>query len=205
MGSSFSQQTYQVRFEWGVEGADAVARDADVVVVVDVLTFTTRVDLALASGSAAPDPGPDTAAGALVARLADHRGTVVAGSLRNAKAVAAWFLAQQDSRGERLSIAVIGAGDRRPDGSTRFAVEDLLGAGSIIEELAQLGIDANSPEAATAAAAFVGLRNATGHLLSASGSGRELSDAGSRDDVTLASKRNVSDLVPVLREFTFTA
>ena len=65
------------------------------------------------------------------------------------------------------------AGATRADGGERFAVEDLLAAGAVIDALAEVGIDHNSPEAAAAAAAYTGLRRATRHLLSASASARE--------------------------------
>jgi len=46
----FGQAQYQVRFDWGIRGADAVAGEADVIVVVDVLSFSTTVDLATTLG-----------------------------------------------------------------------------------------------------------------------------------------------------------
>ena len=75
--------------------------------------------------------------------------------------------------GGRFRIAVVAAGVIRDDGSLRFAVEDLLAAGAIIEAIADRGIDHQSPEAAAAAAAYRGLRNATRHLITASVSARE--------------------------------
>ena len=45
------QDAYQVRFEWGVRGLQAVAKDVDVVVVVDVLSFSTAVDVAVTRGA----------------------------------------------------------------------------------------------------------------------------------------------------------
>jgi 2-phosphosulfolactate phosphatase len=209
-----SQSSYQVRFDWGVEGADAVASDADVIVIVDVLSFCTAVDVAVAGGGsvelAAVEGEPD-AAGApgsdgarIAAALADHPGTVIAGSLRNATAVAQWILTHQDATGNRLAIAIIAAGDRRDHG-TRVAVEDLLGAGAVIDALAAIGLDACSPEAAVASAAFASLRRATRHLVTASASGRELAEHGFADDIRLAAQTDVSTTVPVLREFAFRA
>jgi 2-phosphosulfolactate phosphatase len=49
------------------------------------------------------------------------------------------------------------------------------------------------------------LRNATGHLIGASSSGRELAAQGLRADVDLAIQVNASTTVPVLREFVFKA
>lgn len=44
---------YQVRFEWGVAGLERLA-PADVVIVIDVLRFTTTVAVALESGGTVP-------------------------------------------------------------------------------------------------------------------------------------------------------
>ena len=142
---TYGQAQYQVRFDWGVSGAAALSEGADVLVWVDVL-----------GSSEAPAAGIP----------------VVVANLRNRAAVAEWVLAQQGEKGERFMVAVIAAGESWPDGSTRFAVEDLLAAGALIDRLADLGIDYCSPESAAASAAFTGLRNATGHLIGASTSGR---------------------------------
>jgi 2-phosphosulfolactate phosphatase len=158
--SSLAQSHYQVRFDWGLDGARRIGADADVIVVVDVL------------------PGGDGAA--IAAAL---EGTVVAGSLRNRRAIAEWSLARQGDKGDRFVIAVIAAGGAADAGAPRFAVEDLLGAGAVIDALADVGIDYCSPEAAAASAAFTGLRNATGHLIGASAGGRELAEAGRRADI----------------------
>ncbi len=95
-------------------------------------------------------------------------------TLEQADEVADWALAKQEELGGRFRIAVVAAGAERVEGGIRFAVEDLLAAGAIIEAIAQRGIDHQSPEAAAAAAAYVGLRTATRHLISASVSSREL-------------------------------
>ncbi|MGW6130969.1 2-phosphosulfolactate phosphatase [Cellulomonas sp. NPDC055163] len=46
-----AQAGYRVRFDWGLDGALAVASGADVAVVVDVLSFTTAVGVALDAGT----------------------------------------------------------------------------------------------------------------------------------------------------------
>jgi 2-phosphosulfolactate phosphatase len=48
--SSHQQGDYQLRFDWGLSGALAIAGDADVAVVVDVLSFSTAVSVAVDYG-----------------------------------------------------------------------------------------------------------------------------------------------------------
>lgn len=150
-----AQASYQVRFEWGAEGARAVAEGAHAIVWVDELGVEQ-----------VPDTGVET----------------VAGALRFADAVAQWSLARQEELGGRFVISVVAAGARQEDGSLRFTVEDLLAAGAVIDAIAEVGIDHQSPEAAAAASAYSGLRNATRHLVSASISAREA--GGVQLDVT---------------------
>lgn len=144
MTSPRSQTSYQVRFDWGAVGAAAVGVDADVVAWVDEI------------GS---EPVPE---GARVVAMNDAEG------------FAQWCVTRQEELGGRFRIAVVAAGATQPDGSLRFAVEDLLGAGAVIDAIAEFGIDHQSPEAAAAAAAYTGLRRATTHLINASVSSREL-------------------------------
>jgi 2-phosphosulfolactate phosphatase len=160
------QTQYQVRFDWGLPGAITVGERADVIVWVDQLGYA-ETDL--------PERG------------------VVLGNIQCRGALAEWALGRQGDLGDRFTIAVIAAGEARVDGSLRFAVEDLLGAGAIIDALADVGIDYCSPEAAAAAAAFTGLSNATSHLISSSASGQALG----RPSLDLGP---VADVV-VLREF----
>jgi 2-phosphosulfolactate phosphatase len=178
---SIEQEQYQVRFDWGVDGAGAIGSDADVIVVVDVLGEATGLADELDGTTAA----------------------VVAGSLRNRTALARWALGRQADKGDRFRIAIVAAGETRDGGSSRFALEDLLAAGAIIDALAAVGIDYCSPEAAAAAAVFTGLRNATGHLIGASTSGRAATARGDRASVDAAIQLDSTDEVPVLREFIF--
>lgn len=140
---SAAQEYYQVRFDWGAVGAAAIGRDADALVWVD--------------------------------QLGDQQAPAdaVAGTLERAAELGAWALARQEELGGRFRIAVVAAGEPRADGTLRFAVEDLLAAGAVIEAIAEAGIDHQSPEAAAAASAYRGLRTATHHLISASVTARE--------------------------------
>jgi 2-phosphosulfolactate phosphatase len=49
--SPYGQSDYEVRFDWGLDGALAVAVDVEAVVVVDVLSFTTAVSVAVDQGA----------------------------------------------------------------------------------------------------------------------------------------------------------
>jgi 2-phosphosulfolactate phosphatase len=201
----FDQSRYQVRLEWGAEGLARLAA-SDIVVVVDVLRFSTTVTDAVARGErVALDDAALTASvnGAAVAQAAAETGALVLlGCLRNAAAVAHAVLAEQVRRGDRTSVAVI-AGGELSGGELRFAAEDQLGAGAVVDALAALGLDHSSPEAAVACEAFRGLRGAARHLLTASGSGQELLERGLRDEVLNASAIDAADVVPVLRDGSF--
>ncbi|OJV98102.1 MAG: hypothetical protein BGO47_07280 [Microbacterium sp. 67-17] len=166
MPSPLDQGRYQVRLEWGSAGRDRLA-PAEVTVVVDVLADADSAADRVAEAA--------TAAGSFVLR----------GGLRNASAIAEAVLAEQHRRAERTSIAVIACGATDAD-SARFAVEDLLGAGAVIDALAERGIDHTSPEAAAACEAFRGLRPAVRHLLTASATGQVWLEAGRRDEVLAA-------------------
>lgn len=274
--AAFGQEQYQVRFDWGLAGAERVLPGAHAVVVVDVLSFTTTAVAAAEHGVAvAPwpdgpgarnaaevfaaerggivagprsDPGgptlspsswagveaspvvvPSPNGGAIAHALADRGAVVIAAAMRNRTAVAEHLLALQTERGERLMIAIVAAGERDTGerdtgereagerdtgtrtggagthGALRFGIEDLLVAGAVIDALVARGIDHTSPEAAVACAAFEGLARATGHLISASGSGVELRGLGFGADARFAAERDVTDVVPVLRDGVFIA
>lgn len=164
------QQQYQVRFGWGVAGARRVAVGAHVVVWVDVLPEGPGVDHR-AVGRQLP-AGPE----------------VVLGHLANAAAVADRVTSLQAALGDRCVVAVVAAGTHHgpafddvaeaagesadvPDAPDP-AVEDLLGAGAVVDALSAVGIDHCSPEAAAACAAYTGLRGAVRHLVSASETAR---------------------------------
>ena len=105
-------------------------------------------------------------------------------------------------KGDRVFVAVVAAGDARDDGSVRFAVEDLLAAGSIIDALATAGIDFVSPEGAAACAAFTGLRGAVAHLATASSRGHELVALGRGDEIAPSMELDVSSEVLLLEQIT---
>jgi phosphosulfolactate phosphohydrolase-like enzyme len=43
------QRAYDVRYEWGLHGVELLARDCAAVAIVDVLSFCTSVDIAVAA------------------------------------------------------------------------------------------------------------------------------------------------------------
>jgi 2-phosphosulfolactate phosphatase len=241
----FDQAGFDARLEWGVEGARELAGACRVVVVVDVLSFTTAIEVAVGRGAVVfpfdwPDPEDRSAAGfagrvgaelaggrgepsasrfslspvslldipagtrlvlpspngsAVAAALAGAAMVVLAGCLRNAAAVAT---AAREAGGVG-PVAVVAAGERRPDGALRPAVEDLLGAGAVLHALG----GRPSPEARAAVAAWRRC-DLPGDLLDCA-SGRELAALGRAADVRLAAEHDVSRVVPVLRDGAFTA
>jgi 2-phosphosulfolactate phosphatase len=75
---ALAQQGFDIRFEWGEQGARALAGGSQAVVVVDVLSFSTAVDVAVARGAWVYPVAPDEPAAADLARelgaeLAVHR------------------------------------------------------------------------------------------------------------------------------------
>ncbi|USX48628.1 2-phosphosulfolactate phosphatase [Lentzea sp. HUAS12] len=214
----FSQEGYQLKLEWGPEGVHAL-RDCDVLVVVDVLSFTTSVDLVVGNGGQVRPSRWKPASGRTLrpASLVDATGLVelpspngsnlcalagetgahvLAACLRNASAVAR--RAQELGKtigvvpgGERWGLDVLHSGPRE-FGPLRPCVEDYLGAGAVIAALAGKA----SPEARLAATAF--RTTDVPAAVRGCGSGRELVENGHRADVDLAVRINVSSAVPVL-------
>jgi 2-phosphosulfolactate phosphatase len=116
----------------------------------------------------------------------------------NAGAVAA-AAAHLLSTTER-AVTVVACGERWPvapdDEPLRFAVEDYVGAGAILAELAF----PKSPEAALCDAAFRGARDHLERLMWDCGSGRELREKGLAADVQHAARLNLYGSVPTLHQ-----
>ncbi|MEU0003984.1 2-phosphosulfolactate phosphatase [Streptomyces sp. NPDC006314] len=249
MGDWFVQANHGVRFEWGPVAAELLAQDTACLVVVDVLSFTTSVTVAVEEGTQVfpyrwRDETAETFADEVGAHLAVGRSmasetspwslspaalrrapfaprlvlpspngstiaaaageaTVVAGALRNAAAVGRW-LADRGYGTAEQPVLVIASGERWPDGSLRPALEDLLGAGSVIAALRRFGRSNLSPEAATAAAVFDSVTD-VGATVAACASGQELISSGYADDVAIATELDACDVVPVLVEGAFVA
>jgi len=228
--------------EWGLNGVRTLRDRCAVLVIVDVLSFTTAVDIAVARGAEiVPFPLGDQeaaarAAASAKAQLASHRrageqlslspaslqsitpgtrlmlpspngsrlsleggdATVLAGCLRNRGAVARAALASAKG----ADVAVIPAGERwRDDDTLRPAIEDLFGAGAILDSL---GL-ALTAEARVARDAFRSAEPALAQTIRDSLSGRELIDKGFPQDVELAVQVDVSNAAPVLRDGAYRA
>lgn len=230
-----AQNNFDVRCEWGRRGLQELAPVSDVLILVDVLSFTTSVDIATSRGAVifpypskdqsvaeyAATVGAETASGdrrngfslspaSLLAIPAGYRlvlpspngaalafgishPVVLAACLRNASAVARMAA----RRG--LTFAVIPAGETWDSGELRPGVEDLIGAGAVIDALP----GKRSPEAEMAADAFLRFREDLAGALRDCSSGTELIARGFTDDLNLAGAHDVSASVPQLRGGAF--
>ncbi|QIX28527.1 2-phosphosulfolactate phosphatase [Nocardioides sp. JQ2195] len=248
------QASYDVRFEWGPVGAAALS-GCSYAVVVDVLSFTTSVTVAVERGievfpfrwrnarakELAMRVGATLAVGRFEAlafegrhvslspaslqragdltklvlpspngsticdAIADDGAEVVAASLRNRHAVAAHLAREAWSRGRTSTVAVVAAGERWPDDTLRPCAEDLWGAGAVLAALVDLGVDGLSPEARMAERAFRAVAADLPDELRSCASGRELVNKGFADDVDVAAGLDDTDVVPLLRDGSFTA
>jgi 2-phosphosulfolactate phosphatase len=229
----FNQSEFDLRCEWGQQGVTQLAPISDVVIIVDVLSFSTAVEIATKNGAIIfpyrwKDSSAVDYAKSMKAELATNRtsttsyslspqsltnistGTklvlpspngssltlltqntlTITGCLRNCEAVAR-FAQKNGSK-----IAVIPAGEKWEDGSLRFALEDLIGAGAIFSYLS----GSLSPEAEAAIAVFNSFKNDLLGALKKCSSGKELIKRAFESDVELAGETNVSDCVPVLTD-----
>ncbi len=226
-------QVGDVQFAWGARGLAAALPAVDLVVIIDVLSFSTCVDIAVGRGA---QVFPFNERGAGAQAYASKRGALLAdfhpsdhgyalsphsltripagtrlvlpspngstlslmtgslatltGCLRNAAAVAA-FAREQGGR-----VCVVAAGERWPDGSLRPCLEDLLGAGAVLDQL-EGGL---SVEARAAVASFREGRQDLYDRIRRSVSGIELAGRGRTQDVELACELNVSQVRPLLQE-----
>jgi 2-phosphosulfolactate phosphatase len=126
--------------------------------------------------------------------------SVVAGSLRNATAVAEWLAPRL---GTGASLVMVPAGERWPDDSLRPAVEDLWGAGAVLHALLERGVGGLSPEAHLAATAYAAVAPRIARELAACASGVELTEHGFGSDVEIAARTDESPAVPVLADGAF--
>lgn len=153
---------------------------------------------ALRAGTAVVLPSPN---GSTITVELAARHTVLAGCLRNAAAVADHL-----ARLRPDCVVVIAAGERWEREQLRPCLEDLWGAGAILDALRQAAPELRlSPEAEAAAAAFDTVRHRLPQLLPTIASGQELLEAGFGSDVEYAAQLNASAAVPVLVDGRFQA
>ena len=226
-----NQAQYDIRCEWGENGVKQLAPISDVVIIVDVMSFSTCVSIAVSQGATvypflldrvraaeyAATIGAVSAqarAGGLYslspptmlklqpgmkivlpsgngARLTLLSGgtTCLAGSLRNAKAVA------HRAMNLGTEIAIIPAGERwLSDDSLRPAMEDWIGAGAIISHFT----GKKSPEAISAEEAFKSVSGNLSKTLTECSSGQELVFSGYLDDILSIADLDADDVAPVL-------
>jgi hypothetical protein len=112
-----------VRLLWGAEGLGRPG----VRVLVDVLTFCTRADLALGGGAERVPVAGDGSDAELAGAAAAAPGPLYAACLRNAVAVADAVAAEAAGR----PVVLVPAGQRLGDGTLRPAAEDLVAAGAL--------------------------------------------------------------------------
>lgn len=137
---------YQVMCTWGLSGAIRANFSPDIYIWVDALAM----------------PGDDLS----ISTSLPGKSIVLGAGIADAFAVADWVTQHQLNTQKRLSVIVVCADQ------TSHSVADELAAGAVIERLAHNGLDALSPEAAVANAAYTQLRSATSHLMSASEAAR---------------------------------
>lgn len=222
----FGQHDATIRFDWGEDGLGALVDDCAVLIIVDVLTFSTTVDIAVGHGTrvrpARWRPGSTQSrsteaavaggheivlaspnGAALSVLSSDSDAVVLTGCLRNASAVAE--AARDLAAGG--AIGVIAAGERwgvnlhAHDGPARLrpCVADHLGAGAIVAKLRESA--APSPEAALAADAYCATD--VDAAIRDCVSGRELTAHGHAADVDLAVRVDISRSVPRLVNETY--
>jgi len=228
----FDQSIFDIRCEWGENGLKSLSPISDVIIIVDVMSFSTCVSIAVSRGavvypfllnrdkakefadsigaiaaqaragglySLSPrtmlkvEPGMKlvlpSGNGAKLSLLAGET-PCLAGSLRNAKAVAMKAM----SLGHRISV--IPAGERwKQDESLRPAFEDWIGAGAIISNL----VGNKSTEAQTAEAIYHHFSQKLSEALSSCSSGRELVAAGFQSDIASIAELDADNAAPILR------
>ena len=220
-----------INFEWGIEGVKKFSAVSDIIIIVDVLSFSTCVDVVTGNyayiypykykdGSAAEYarscgaqlaspvrsldnislspyslknvtelsrivlPSPN---GSELSLLSKSRITLCA-CLRNYRAVAEY------ANSISSNVTVIAAGEKWPDGSIRFAAEDLIGAGAVISVLE----GERTSEAEACSSFFESSRDKLEDLILCCVSGKELIDRGYSADVHLALEIDCSQAIPSL-------
>lgn len=225
-----SQAGFAFQFDWGHDGLDALAERAGVIVIVDVLTFSSIVCCAVESrAEAVIDPARlsndarpcspisvtdalTMTGGAMLDLTASSAATlalqaqrlapyVLCGCLRNAHATA---------RAARLLAGtapiVVIANDLADEAGRRFGVEDLIGAGAVLAALDPSNAVSDprcSPEAAAARAAFVGARPRLVDAIGRCATATRLIADGREPDLAACAALDVADVAAALHDGVF--
>ncbi len=211
-------------YRWQDESAVAFAEGHDAVLAVGRRAAAATGGVSLSPGSVRSAGGsvqrlvlPSPNGSTISALLSEAGAAVAAGALRNRRAVGSWVIRRLDALASAAgragsvgqpAVVIIPAGERWPDGSLRPAVEDLWGAGAVIDAIVtklehRAGPMLLSPEAEVALGAWRGIEGRVTASLEACASGRELADLGFADDVTLAAEVDASEVVPMLEDGAF--
>lgn len=230
----YDQREFDIRCEWGAAGLGQLAPISDAIIIVDVLSFSTCVDIVVGNGacvypyrwkdesaipfaqskgavlanfdrkfdtgfSLAPSSLTGIASGSRLVlpspngsslSLATGATPTFAGCIRNARCIAN----AAQALGRRISV--VPAGEKWTDGSLRPALEDLVGAGAIVNWLP----GTRSPEAELAASAFLRFKDSLQECFNKCSSGKELIGRGFAEDVKLAAALNESNCSPRLTD-----
>ena len=225
-----------INCEWGIDGINKYSSISDITIIVDILSFSTCVDIALSQKAIVypyvykDDSAIEYAAAndAVLASFNRSKDKFSLSPLSLKKISEGTRIVLPSPNGSELSlcslskvtlcacfrnyrvvaeyansisenIVVIPAGEKWPNGTIRFAIEDYLGAGALLSELK----GERSAEANAAKKLFESLKPDLKHIISGSLSGRELIEKGFPEDVDLALELNAGRSVPVLKNKYF--
>jgi 2-phosphosulfolactate phosphatase len=213
-------------YRWQDESAVAFAEERDAVLAVGRRAAAGSGGVSLSPGSVRSAAGsvarlvlPSPNGSTISALLTEAGAVVAAGSLRNRLAVGSWVVRRLDALASdagragapgQPAVVIVPAGERWPDGSLRPAVEDLWGAGAVVDAIVtklehRAGPMLLSPEAEVALGAWLGIDGRVAASLEACASGRELAEMGFAEDVAIAAEVDSSERVPILEDGAFRA
>jgi 2-phosphosulfolactate phosphatase len=234
MATFTSQADFDIRFDWAINGVMALANHAHVAVIVDVLSFSTCVDIACARDAhvlpyrytdASAKEFASTHNAVLAAKRSETGFSLSPTSLINI--AQGTKLVLPSPNGATLALActapVVLAGCLRNASAVSAYAQSRGGSIAVIAAAEQWPDGASrfafegagsvihaltgskSPAARAAEAAFLATKDVMASLLLECASGKELVERGFRKDVVLASDHNVSTCVPLLKNGAFIA
>ncbi len=223
--SFFDQSSFTIRCEWGDHALTQLA-PSEVVVIVDVLSFTTCVEIAVSRGAAVlPDRWHDASAAdfaktqqtELAGRRGDPSGRFFLSPVSVLNVTQGLRLVLPSPNGSALAFQASSSGSSVIAACLRnaSAVGEWLRAtartvtvvpagerwpdGAVLSRLT----GPFSPEAKAAIAAFEAARTDLPATLRQTAGGCELAERGHQRDVELAAELDVSQTIPILRNGMF--